>query len=342
MSASTGSRGDRARYLFEAYFHQDCLVDDPSWQAVVARFRDDHDPGTVRQTREGLLELLETNDDRSLAGLVGEWSSFEPSAAGLTTRAWIESIVHILAGGEPRASPGEAVAYARREAAEIASQVLAGRLDYILGARQLVGLRFSVDVAEDDPDFLAFVAIDSETDALPFGRVRERWDGSALARLEPELARAREWARGFGEGAFRNVVARFSQVERRTPSRQTNPDAEHLAVKLLETLHLSVPERKTLPSAGIPFSTLVAAVSVRLEATSWFPKAIDPGKDFGEGARIERRGAELWVHEQHESGVGRFGPIQSRHVDSIREAVRRYIEANHGSPIDGVNIDWDA
>lgn len=288
MSAPTGSRVDQARYLFEAYFHQDCLVDDPSWQAVAIRFHDDHDPGTVRLTREALLELLAMNDDAGLAGLVGEWSSFQPAAAGLTTRAWIESIVHILAGGEPRSSPGEAAASARQEAVEIASQVLAGQLDYILGARQLVGLRFSVDVAEDDPDF-----------------------------------------------------ARFSP-ERRTSPRHSSTAAEHLALKLLETLHLSVPERRTLPRTGIPFSTLVAAVLARLEATSWFPMAIDPGKDFGEGARIERRGAELWLHEQHESGVGRFGPIQSRRAGSVQEAVRRYIEANHGSPIDGVNIDWDA
>src|SRR5262249_27633932 len=162
---------------------------------------------------------------------------------------------------------------------------------------------------------------DSETDALPFGPVREKWDRSALARLEPELARARDWARDVGDGAFRNVVARFSQAERGTPSRHTSLDAKHVALKLLETLHLSVPERKTLPSAGIPFSTLVVAVSARLDVTSWFPKAINPGKDFGEGARIERRGAELWVHEQHEAGVGRFGPIQSKRVASIQEAV---------------------
>lgn len=216
MSALTGSRFDPARYLFEAYFYQDCLVDDPNWQAVVTRFRNEHDPGIVRETREALLDLLASTDDRRLSGYVGEWSFFELSATDLTTRAWIESIIHILAGGE------------------------------------------------------------------------------------------------------------------------------HLALKLLETLHLSVPERRTLPHSGIPFSALVAAVSGRLDDVSWFPAAIDAGSAIGEGARIERRGSELWVHEQHESGVGRFGPIQSRRVASIQEAVRGYIEANHGSPIEGVHIDWAA
>lgn len=342
MSALTGSRFDRAKYLFEAYFHQDCLVDDPSWQAVVARFRNEHDPGIVRETREALLELLASTDDRGLSGYVGEWSFFEPSAAGLTPRAWIESIVHILAGGEPHSSAREASAIARQQAAEISRQVLAGQLDYILGARQLVALRYSVEVPENDPDFLAFVAIDSETDALPFGSVRAQWDPSALARLEPELARARNWAREFGETAFRSIVERFSETERRAQPHPPTADREHLALKLLETLHLSVPERRTLPHSGIPFSALVAAVSGRLDDVSWFPAAIDPGSAIGEGARIERRGSDLWVHEQHESGVGRFGPIQSRRVASIPEAVRLYVEANHGSPIDGVNIDWNA
>lgn len=119
-------------------------------------------------------------------------------------------------------------------------------------------------------------------------------------------------------------------------------DPENLALKLLETLHLSVPERRTIPASGIPFSALVAAVSGRLNAVSWFPAAIDPGRGIGDGARIERRGSELWVHEQHEIGIGRFGPIRSERVSSMSEAVRRYVAANHGSPIDGVKIDWDA
>jgi hypothetical protein len=225
---------------------------------------------------------------------------------------------------------------------EISGQVLAGRLDHILGARQLVGLRFSVNVPEDDPDFLVFVAIESETDALPFGPVRAQWDRSALASLEPELERARNWAREFGETAFRNVVERFSQGGWRAEPHRPSPDVERLAFKLLETFHLSVSERRTLPPSGIPFSVLVATVSRCLEDTSWFPATIPPGGTIGEGARIERQGSELWVHEQHESGVGRFGPIQSRRVASIREAVRGYIEANHGPPIDGVNIDWNA
>ena len=121
-----------------------------------------------------------------------------------------------------------------------------------------------------------------------------------------------------------------------------SPDFVRLGLKMLETFHLSVPERRALPPSGIPFSALVAAVSTRLEEGSWFPRPLTPGQDIGEGARIELRGQEIWVHEQHESGVGRFGPIRSRRAASIQDTTRLYVDANRGSPIDGVNIDWDA
>jgi hypothetical protein len=321
------------------------LLDDGSWQEVVGRFRAENDPGVIREIREALLELLATNDDGGVATFLGTYSAIDPTSAEFTGRAWVESIVHILAGGEsrePGSSLSEARAVARRRAAEVASEVLDGQVDYILGARQLVGLRSSVDVPDGDQDFTIFTLIDSETDALPVGPARARWDPSALARLEPDIVRARSWAREVGAAAFRNVVGRFSLGGKRVQPNQTGPEAVHVALKLLETFHLSVSERRTLPPGGIPLSSLVTAVSARLDAASWFPTAIDPGKGIGEGARIERRGPELWLHEQHELGVGRFGAIRSRLVDSIEEAIRLYVEANGGSPIDGVKVDWES
>ena len=65
---------------------------------------------------------------------------------------------------------------------------------------------------------------------------------------------------------------------------------------------------------------------------------------IGEGALIEARQSELWVHEQHEVGVGRFGPIRSYPVADLAEAVRAYIEAQSDpcAPLDGVEVDWEA
>ena len=113
-----------------------------------------------------------------------------------------------------------------------------------------------------------------------------------------------------------------------------------LGRKLLTTFHLSVPEGQTLPSAGMPFSVLAAVVAADLAATGWFPEPMTPGEDFGGGARLEARGGEVWVHEQHEIGVSRYSPVRSYQAGSVEEAVRRYIRANGGSPMDGIWIDW--
>jgi hypothetical protein len=44
-----------------------------------------------------------------------------------------------------------------------------------MAARELVALRSRVGVAVDDGDFLTCVTIDSETDELPVGAVRQYW-----------------------------------------------------------------------------------------------------------------------------------------------------------------------
>jgi len=121
-----------------------------------------------------------------------------------------------------------------------------------------------------------------------------------------------------------------------------DPKVATLGLKLLETLHLSVPERRSLPTSGIPFSALVAGVTPRLDATGWFPVPLGGVSEIWTGARLEQRGAELWVHERYEAGVGRVGPIRSRRVGSAEEAVRAFIEANGGAPLDGVPVDWGA
>ena len=119
-------------------------------------------------------------------------------------------------------------------------------------------------------------------------------------------------------------------------------DIRELSLKLLETLHLNVPERKELPSGGVPFSEMVAAVEQRLADRGWFPVRIVPGELIGDGATIELCDGEIWLHEQHEIGIGRFSEIESRRVASIGDAVRRLIEVDRGSPIDGVRVDWSS
>jgi len=113
-----------------------------------------------------------------------------------------------------------------------------------------------------------------------------------------------------------------------------------LCRKLLATHHLSVPERQALPGGRARFSVLVAAVQQTLAESSWFPYELTPGQDIGNGAVLESRDGQLWVHEQHEVGVMRYSTIRSFLVSDVSDAVRAYVDANGGAPIDGVAIDW--
>jgi hypothetical protein len=126
----------------------------------------------------------------------------------------MEEIVHLLAGGSSREGTEPAVAKeaARAKAVALAGEILSGTLGILEGARLLSAHRFHVGVPEDDPDFTSFVAIDSETDALPIGRSRMQWAPEVLAEKDLEIARAEQWARGFGLESCRNVVARFGRA----------------------------------------------------------------------------------------------------------------------------------
>jgi hypothetical protein len=101
---------------------------------------------------------------------------------------------------------------ARARAAELATRVLARLESHLLAARELCRLRFAVGLPDDDKAFLAFVGVDSETDALPIGRARVHWSPAALAEKADEISRAEKWALDFAGDAFRNVVQRFGRA----------------------------------------------------------------------------------------------------------------------------------
>jgi hypothetical protein len=104
---------------------------------------------------------------------------------------------------------------------EAAWDMLAGKLSYIEGARKICPARFSWGLDEGDADLRCFVGIDSETDALPFGEMRARWQAAALAALQPEIEKKEAWARQFGEPHCRNLVERFlsGQIEIKPPGK---------------------------------------------------------------------------------------------------------------------------
>ena len=101
----------------------------------------------------------------------------------------------------------------RQQIVSTARAMLNGQLSFLLGSRLLAPLRPQTDADRYDPDFMVFVAIYSQTDALPLGAVREHWAQEALARLEPKIEEAEQWASTVGADACRSLIARFGEHE---------------------------------------------------------------------------------------------------------------------------------
>jgi len=136
--------------------------------------------------------------------------------------------------------------------------------------------------------------------------------------------------RDYGDGALaeRNTVA--------TQARETT--LLELARKLIETGHLNVPERSSLPDGQMPFSALVSAAGDVLREFKWLPRNSRADGSFHDVV-IEMRSDGYWLHEQHEIGVERFSPVKSQRVASLEEAVRCRVRSL-GNDIDGVPVDW--
>jgi len=76
--------------------------------------------------------------------------------------------------------------FVSRKIVAIARSILSGELGIIAGARQLCGLGHQVG-ADRDPDFAFFIALDSESDHLPIGEARKRWNPEALREKDAEV-----------------------------------------------------------------------------------------------------------------------------------------------------------
>jgi hypothetical protein len=97
-----------------------------------------------------------------------------------------------------------------RRVVEIARAMLTGQVSFIEGSRGICevvpgGLR-------DDPDIIAFVLIDSETDALPVGAQQKLWQPKALEDLRPRIEQAEQWAKTTATAHCRNLIVRFGSI----------------------------------------------------------------------------------------------------------------------------------
>lgn len=98
----------------------------------------------------------------------------------------------------------------RSEILATAKKMLTGRCSYIEGSRTINALAHEARLERLEEPFVSFVAIDSETDEVPVGRVRELWHPEARAKLMPEWDEAERWAQQYGEEACHRAIALLS------------------------------------------------------------------------------------------------------------------------------------
>jgi hypothetical protein len=97
----------------------------------------------------------------------------------------------------------------RSQLRQLAEQLLRGDIGVIAAARALSHFRYVVeaDWPEMGDALLAFVVIDSETDALPIGKVREMWHPSTAALEDRKVAAAEDMFRQPAHQAAHRILS---------------------------------------------------------------------------------------------------------------------------------------
>jgi len=73
-----------------------------------------------------------------------------------------------------------------QEMKDLAQKIINGEIGGIAGSRQMAAYRDSLHVW-DAEEFRIFCGIDSETDHLPIGHVRQHWSAAALKEKDAEI-----------------------------------------------------------------------------------------------------------------------------------------------------------
>jgi hypothetical protein len=110
-----------------------------------------------------------------------------------------------------------------------------------------------------------------------------------------------------------------------------------LVRKLVERLHLSVVERRSLPAGRARLSLVVDSVVAVVRETGCFPANADPDGAF-DGAMIVADRDGYAVHWRYEIGVGRYGTTRVERFTKVRDAALA-VARSWDQGIDGVPID---
>jgi len=98
------------------------------------------------------------------------------------------------------------------EIVNVAQAILDGTMDLIEGSRILHGLGHDICADDKDPDFLIFVVIDSDTDHLPIGDVRQLWSENALVEKDEEIRKIRAFYKDDVAQACSRLILRFGNA----------------------------------------------------------------------------------------------------------------------------------
>jgi hypothetical protein len=91
----------------------------------------------------------------------------------------------------------------------VAKAMLAGQIGIILGSRSLSSQMHIVFGDDIEDDFMIFIVIASETDALPVGAERQYWAKSVLLELDREIEQAEAFYEEFALDACRKLIEKF-------------------------------------------------------------------------------------------------------------------------------------
>ncbi len=98
----------------------------------------------------------------------------------------------------------------RREVVEKATDLMKGSIDFLTGVRDLKSLKYEVSDADFDPDFMLFVAIDSETDHIPVGKLRDSCSLSWLETCDREMEKVKDTYQNEVIEACKTLIGRFA------------------------------------------------------------------------------------------------------------------------------------
>jgi hypothetical protein len=206
------------------------------------------------------------------------------------------------------------------QALETVEFALDGRMSIVESAHALLPLlAMNSDLASLE-DFNLIRAIESETDDLPIGRVREHWHPDSLREKDRELARC--------ERLWRERMISMCQRLRRTL----------LLRKLIVDRHLNVAQRQIV--APVRRQEVVVILCSILREDSVFPAEGREGLAY-EGATIGRlsSGAQITHSRSYASHPQMVAEHRVYHYEDLDAAIEAFIDSEWSGGIDGISIE---